>query len=67
MFFCPATTTKVNNKIICYLKEDQPEFLEDRRLQDLVDEFAALTSSESVLRYSVYKHNDVCPTMCGMV
>ena len=56
-----------STKIICYLKKDQSEFLEERRLKDLVNEFAALTTSESVSRYSGCKHNDVCPTMCGMV
>ena len=30
-----------STKIICYLKEDQSEFLEDRRHKDLVNEFAA--------------------------
>ena len=56
---------KANNKIICYLKEDQSEFLEERRQKDLVNEFAALTTSESVSWYTGYKHNDVCPTVCG--
>ena len=28
-----------------------------------VNEFAALTTRESVSRYSGHKHNDVCPTM----
>ena len=32
-----------------------------------VNEFAALTTRESVSRCTAYKHNDVCPTMCGMV
>ena len=44
-----------------------PEFLEELRLKDLVKEFVALTTSESVSRYTRYEHNDVCPTMCGMV
>ena len=56
-----------STKIICYLKEDQSEFLEERRLKDLVNEFAALTTSEPVSRYTGYEHNDVCPKMCGMV
>ena len=47
-----------STKIICYLKEDQSLFLE-RRLKDLVNEFAASTTSESVSRYTGYKHNDV--------
>ena len=28
-----------STKIICYLKEDQSEFLEERRQKDLVNEF----------------------------
>ena len=51
-----------STKNICYLKEDPFEFLEERRLKDLVNEFAALTTSESVSRYSGYD-----PTICGMV
>ena len=51
-----------STKIICYLKEDQSEFLEERRLKDLVNEFAASTTSESLSRYS-----GKSPTMCGMV
>ena len=31
-----------------------------------VNEFTALTTSESVSQYSGHKHNDVCPTMCGV-
>ena len=31
-----------------------------------VNEFTALTTSESVSRCSLHKHNDVCPTMCGV-
>ena len=38
---------------MCYLKEDQSEFLEERRLKDLVNYFAALTTSESVTQYTV--------------
>ena len=56
-----------STKIICYLREDQSEFLEERRQKDLATEFAASTTSESVCRYTEDKHNDVCPTMCGMV
>ena len=41
-----------STKIMCYLKEYQSEFLEERRLKDLVNEFAALTTSESVSRYT---------------
>ena len=48
-----------STKIICYLKEDQSEFLEERRQQDLVNEFASLTTSESMSRYSGYKANNV--------
>ena len=48
-----------STKIICYLKEYQFEFLEERRLKDLVNEFAASTTSESVSRYTGYKPNDV--------
>ena len=36
-----------STKIMCYLKEDQSEFLEERRQKDLVNEFASLTTSES--------------------
>ena len=32
-----------STKIICYLREDQHEFLEERRQEDLVNEFASLT------------------------
>ena len=53
---------KANNKIICYVQEDQSEFLEERRQKDLVNEFASLTTSESMSRYSGYN-----PTLCGMV
>ena len=35
------------------------EFLEERRLKDLVKEFAALRTSESVCRYTGYKRNNV--------
>ena len=66
-FLSRSMMIKANNKIVCHLKEDQSEFLEERRQKDLVNEFAALTTSESVSRYTGYKHNDVCPTMCGMV
>jgi len=51
-----------STKIICYLKKDQSDFLEERRQKDLVNEFASLTTSESMSRYSGYN-----PTMCGMV
>ena len=51
-----------STKVICYLKEDESEFLEERRQKELVNEFAALTISESV-----FQHDDVCPTMCEIV
>ena len=51
-----------STKSICYLKEDQSEFLEERRQKDLVNEFAASTTSESVSLYT-----GKSPTMCGMV
>ena len=48
------------------------DFLHTTNAQNLsyslkVNEFAALTTRKSVSRYTGYKHNDVCPTMCGMV
>ena len=49
------------------LLEDQSEFLEERRLKDLLNECAASTTSESVSWYTGYKRNDQCPTMCGIV
>ena len=61
-FLSRSVMIKANNKIICHLKEDQSEFLEERRLKDLVNEFAALTTSESVSRYT-----GTSTTMCGMV
>ena len=61
-FLSRSMKIKANNKIICYLKEDQSEFLEERRQKDLVNEFAALTTSEPVSRYSGFY-----PIMCGMV
>ena len=60
-FLSRSMMIKANNKITCYLKEDQSEFLEERRQQDLVNEFPALTTSEPLSRYSGY------PSMCGMV
>ena len=45
-----------STKIICYLKEDQSEFLEDRRQKDLVNEFVALTISEFPVQW-VYPNN----------
>ena len=66
-FLSRSMMIKANNKIIGYLKEEQSEFLEERRQKDLVNEFAALTTSESVSPYTGCKHNDVCPPMCGMV
>ena len=61
-FLSRCMMIKANNKTICNLKEDQSEFLEERRQKDSVNEFAALTTSESVSRYSGYN-----PTMCRMV
>ena len=61
-FLSRSMMIKANNNIICHLKEDQSEFLEERRLKDLVNEFAALTTSESVSRYT-----GTSTTMCGMV
>ena len=39
-----------STKIICYFKEDQSEFLEERRQKDLVNEFASVTTSEFMSR-----------------
>ena len=61
-FLSRSMKIKANNKIICFLKEDQSEFLEERRQKDLVNEFAALTTSEPASWYSGYN-----PIMCGMV
>ena len=52
---CRSTT------IICYLKKDQFEFLEARRLKCLVNEFAALTNSEYVSWYTGDEHNECVP------
>ena len=48
-----------STKSICYLKEDQSEFLEERRQKDLVNEFAASTTSESVSQYPGFEPNNV--------
>lgn len=40
---------KRGTKIICYLKEDQSEFLEERRLKDLVKKHSDLTCIHSVV------------------
>ena len=61
-FLSRSMMIKANNKIICDLKEDQSEFLEERRQKDLLNEFASLTTSKSMSRYSGYS-----PTMCGRV
>ena len=39
-FLSGSMVIKANNKIICYLKEDQSEFLEECRQKDLVNEFS---------------------------
>ena len=58
-FLSRSMMIKAINKIICYLTEDQSEFLEERRQEDLVNEFASLTTSLFVSQYSGYN-----PTMC---
>ena len=60
-FLSRSVMIKANNKIICYLKEDQSEFLEERRQKDLVNEFLALTSESMSWCTGYY------PTMCGVI
>ena len=37
---CSVDLCKRDTKVICYLKEDQSEFLEDRRLKDLEKKYS---------------------------
>ena len=48
-----------STKIICFLTEDESEFLEERQHKDLVNEFASLTNSDSMSQYIEYEANNV--------
>ena len=57
-----ASIVSLNEDQLLLLGRPVRILLEERRQKDLVHEFASLTTSESMSRYSGYN-----PTMCGMV